>query len=187
MFQAKHEFRDDGEGGGLQRKRQQPSEQEQVGSYFNLLQSSSSGTIKPSHQVPPNIWMVANSINNNNNNQSGSGHDPPVWTFPGGVNNNSASSAFYRGTVSSGLHFMNFQTPMALLPGQHQLGSLGGGGNMNNEGHLSNMLAAGLNPYRQQVIGGVSDHSQASGSQSHHGGGSNEDPHDDDHDIERED
>lgn len=73
--------------------------------------------------------------------------------------------------MSNGLHFMNFPTPMALLPSQ-QLGSSGisgggGGGSGNiNEGHLS--MLAGLNPYRPVI--GVSE-SQASGSQSHHGGG----------------
>lgn len=77
--------------------------------------------------------------------------------------------------MSSGLHFMNFPTPMALLPSQ-QLGSsgIGGGGAGNiNEGHLS--MLAGLSPYRPLI--GVSE-SQASGSQSHPGGGGGEDRHD---------
>lgn len=179
MLQAKQELRG-GEGGvpssstttldlteaeeGMARKRR-PTEQElspstsaqqyQMGSY--LLQSSA-GAISTSHaQIPANIWMVTNS-----NNQVMSGD--PIWTFPS-VNN----SALYRGaSMSSGLHFMNFPTPMALLPGQ-QLGSsgIGGGGAGNlNEGHLS--MLAGINPYRQ--MSGVSE-SQASGSQSHHGGG----------------
>ncbi|KAK8325200.1 hypothetical protein V6Z11_A11G034200 [Gossypium hirsutum] len=144
------------------------SQHHQMGSY--LLQSST-GTIPASHhgQVPANFWMVTNS-----NNQVMSGGDP-IWTFPS-VNN----SGLYRGTMSSGLHFMNFPTPMALLPGQ-QLGSSssgadggGGGGGSGgssgiSEGHL-NMLA-GLNPYRQDSGGtGVSE-SQVSGSHSHHGGG----------------
>ncbi|CAI8610041.1 unnamed protein product [Vicia faba] len=175
------------------RKRRPSSEQDlssiqhQMGSY--LLQSSA-GSIPASHtQMPANIWMVANS-----NNQIMSGGDP-IWTFPS-VNNSAA--ALYRGAVStSGLHFMNFPQPMALLPGQ-QLGSSsigsgsgggsggssggGGGGNVNmnmnmNEGHLS--MLAGLSPYRP-----VSDHQshhqqqQPSGSQSHHRGGSHDDRHD---------
>lgn len=126
------------------------------------MQSSSSGNIPASHaQIPANIWMVANS----NNQMQGVSGEAPLWTFPGVSN-----SALYRGTMSSGLHFMNFPTPMTLLPGQ-QLGS-SIGGNM-NEGHLS-MLSGLHNPYRT-VINGVSE-SQASESQSHHGG--SEDRHD---------
>ncbi|KAJ6377187.1 hypothetical protein OIU76_026205 [Salix suchowensis] len=88
----------------------------------------------------------------------------PIWTFPSANNSN-----VYRGTMSSGLHFMNFPAPVTLLPSQ-QLGStsIGGasGGNSGiSEGHF-NMLA-GLNPYRPS---GLSE-SQASGSHSHHGGG----------------
>lgn len=180
MLQAKHELRGD-ESSTLDlsaeeilgRKRRSAAEldlssspaQHQVGGY--LLQSSSTGSIPASHaQVPANIWMVTNS-----NSQVMSGD--PVWTFPG-VNN----SALYRGNMSSGLHFMNFPTPMALLPGQ-QLGSSGiggggGGGGANlNEGHLS--MLAGLNPYRS-MIGG--SESQASGSQQSHHGGGNDDRHD---------
>lgn len=98
--------------------------------------------------------MLANS----NNNQGMSGGD---W-----VNN----CGLYRGALQSGLHFMNFPTHMALLPGQ-QLGSgIGGTGNV-NEGHVS--MLAGLNPYRPVI--GVSE-SQASGSQSHHDGGGEDDP-----------
>ena len=149
------------EEGSLGRKRR-PSEhdlssaQHQMGSY--LLQSSA-GAIPASHaQIPANIWMVANSQN-----QVMSGD--PIWTFP-----QVSNSGLYRGTVSSGLHFMNFPTPMALLPSQ-QLGSSGvvggvggsGGGGNANEGHLS--MIAGLSPYRPVI--GVSE-SQASGSQSHH-------------------
>lgn len=148
-------------------RKRRPSEQDlsstaqhQMGSY--LLQSSA-GAIPASHaQIPANIWMVANS-----NNQVMSGD--PIWTFPT-VNN----SGLYRGTMSSGLHFMNFPPPMALLPGQ-QLGSSiggngggGGGGNM-NEGHLS--MLAGLSPYRPVSDQSQSQsHHQPSGSQSHRGG-----------------
>ncbi|GLT43593.1 hypothetical protein SLA2020_175320 [Shorea laevis] len=172
MFQAKQELRDSSnttsldisetDEGSLGRKRrpeQDLSSQHQLGSY--LLQSST-GAIPASHgQIPANIWMLANS-----NNQVMSGD--PIWTFPS-VNN----SALYRGSMSSGLHFMNFPGPVALLPGQ-QLGSgssSGGGSSGMGEGHL-NMLA-GLNAYRTAT--GVSE-SQASGSQSHHGGG--DDRHD---------
>ncbi|OMP14056.1 Transcription factor, TCP [Corchorus olitorius] len=187
MFQAtKQELRESSnttsldisetEEGSMGRKRRPEtdlSSQHQMGSY--LLQSST-GAIPASHaaQIPANFWMVTNS-----NNQVMSGD--PIWTFPS-VNN----SGLYRGTMSSGLHFMNFPAPMALLPGQ-QLGSTsggaaagGGGGNSGiSEGHL-NMLA-GLNPYRQVSGTGISE-SQASGSHSHHGGGGGGGGGDDRHD-----
>uniref|UniRef100_A0A2P2KA10 Uncharacterized protein MANES_14G077200 n=1 Tax=Rhizophora mucronata TaxID=61149 RepID=A0A2P2KA10_RHIMU len=174
VLQAKQELRDNSslelstetteEGLGRKRRPEQDlsSQQHQMGNY--LLQSSS-GAIPASHgQIPANFWMVANSGN------QAMGGDP-IWTFPS-VNN----SALYRGTMSSGLHFMNFPAPVALLPSQ-QLGSSsisgsgagGGGGGGNNsgmsEGHLN--ILAGLNPYRSP---GLSE-SQASGSHSHHGGG----------------
>ncbi|KDP31238.1 hypothetical protein JCGZ_11614 [Jatropha curcas] len=173
VLQAKQELRDTSslelsteteESLGRKRRPEQDlsSQQHQMGSY--LLQSST-GAIPATHsQIPANFWMLANP-----NNQVMSGD--PIWTFPS-VNN----SGLYRSTTSSGLHFMNFPTPVALLPSQ-QLGSSsisGGGGSAGGgsggnsgitEGHL-NMLA-GLNPYRHP---GVSE-SQASGSHSHHGGG----------------
>ncbi|KAL6997336.1 hypothetical protein U1Q18_007461 [Sarracenia purpurea var. burkii] len=164
MLQAKHELGDNTslelsdteESIGRKRRAEQEqlSSQHQMGSY--LLQSST-GTIPASHaSIPANFWMVSNS----NNQQVISGD--PVWTFPP-VNN----SALYRGTLSSGLHFMNFPTPVALLPSQQLSGVMGGGSGGGNgglsEGHLG--LVAGLNPYRPA---GVSE-SQASGSHSHHG------------------
>ncbi|XP_071731618.1 transcription factor TCP15-like [Rutidosis leptorrhynchoides] len=143
----------------------QSSQQQQMGNY--LLQSTSgSVATTTNHQTIPaaNFWMVANS------NQ----HQDPIWTFPA-VNN----TALYRGTVSSGLHFMNFPTPVALLPGQQLStglgGSTGGGGGF-SEGQLS--MLAGLNPYRP-IFGPGGSEQQASGSQSHHGGGGGgDDPHD---------
>ncbi|XP_011043408.1 PREDICTED: transcription factor TCP14-like [Populus euphratica] len=168
VLQAKQELRDNSSlelstetEESLSRKRRSeqdlsPSQQHQVGNY--LLQSST-GAIPASHgQIPANFWMLANS----NNNQVMSGD--PIWTFPSANN-----SSVYRGSMSSGLHFMNFPAPVTLLPSQ-QLGSTSiGGASAGNsgisEGHL-NMLA-GLNPYRPS---GLSE-SQASGSHSHHGGG----------------
>ncbi|GMH01356.1 hypothetical protein Nepgr_003195 [Nepenthes gracilis] len=159
---------DDGDGGGGSggRKRRLEAElgQHQMGGY--LLQSSAS-TIPASHgQIPANFWMVTNSSN-----QVMSGD--PVWTIPS-VNNNAPT--LYRGNIPSGLHFMNFPTPVALLPSQ-QLGSgAGGGGGIGpGEGHLG--LLSGLNPYRPAPGAGFSD-SQASGSHSHHGG---DDRHDTSH------
>lgn len=151
MFQTKQELSEEtSEEGSFLRKRRQgdlSNQQNQVGNC--MLQSSSSGTIPASHaQIPANIFMLANS-----NNQSGS--ETPLWTFPSVNNNNNGS--FYRNAASNGLHFMNFSTPMALLPGQ-QLG----GANMNEGQYLS--MFSGLNSFRQ-AIGG--SESPASESQSH--------------------
>ncbi|KDO76111.1 hypothetical protein CISIN_1g014326mg [Citrus sinensis] len=141
------------------------SPQHQMGNY--LMQSSSAAVPASHAQIPANFWMVTNS---NNSVMSGD----PVWTFPS-VNNSAA--AMYRGTMSSGLHFMNFSTPLALLPSQQLGSSISGSSGMNiNEGQLNMNMLAGLNPYRQVSGTGVSD-SQASGSHSHHGG-SGDDRHD---------
>ncbi|XP_043687157.1 transcription factor TCP15-like [Telopea speciosissima] len=168
LHTTKQELRDpcldmssDGEVGGIggcrKRRQEQDTSQQQMGSY--LLQSSS-GPIQASHgqQIPANFWMVTNP-----NNQGMSGD--PIWTFPS-VNNTS----MYRGSMSSGLHFMNFPTPMALLPSQ-QLGSGIGGSGGASEGHLG-MLAA-LNAYRPLSSGGGAglNDPQASGSNQHHQGG----------------
>ncbi|KAM3307865.1 transcription factor TCP14 [Capsicum chacoense] len=180
QFQAKQEMRDSSLDltetsieESLNRKRRQDLDlqqqnEQQMGNY--LLQSSSSGTMPTSHSsIPANFWMLTN------NNTQVLGGDP-VWTFPS-VNNSgaaAAAAALYRSTMSSGLHFMNFPTPVALLPTQ-QFGG-GGGGNGGNtlggEGQLG--MVTGLNPYRP--CSGVSE-SQASGSHSHHGGGT-DDRHD---------
>ena len=190
MLQAKPELRDAttslelseaaaaaaaGEDGMGRNKRRQAADQElnQMGGY--LLQTTGAGAVPASHhhggQIPANFWMVANS-----NSQVMSGPHDPIWAFNPSVNN----SGLYRGSMSSGLHFMNFPTPFALLPSQQlssNEGGGGGGGGSNNmsggDGHL-NMLTA-LNPYRHVSGTGVSE-SQASGSHSHHGGG--DDRHD---------
>lgn len=175
LLQAKQELRDAATSLDLSEateqetmggRKRRPPEQDlnQMGGY--LLQSST-GAI-PASQIPANFWMVANS-----NNQVMSGD--PVWTFPS-VNN----AGLYRSTMSSGLHFMNFPAPVALLPSQQLGSSAGGGGGSGgvhniNEGHL-NMLAA-LNPYRPTTGTGVPE-PQASGSHSHHGGGGGDDRHD---------
>ncbi|KAK0587335.1 hypothetical protein LWI29_021124 [Acer saccharum] len=174
ILQAKQELRDSStsldlsaetdhhQESGLQgRKRRpeldlSPSSQHQMGNY---LMQPSTGAVPASHgQIPANFWMLANPSNPV---MSGD----PVWTFPS-VNN----SGLYRGTMSSGLHFMNFSTPLALLPSQ-QLGSTlsgggsGGGGSGGSSGMSEGQLnmLAGLNAYRP--ISGTD--SQASGS---HGG-----------------
>ncbi|KMS97470.1 hypothetical protein BVRB_5g126700 [Beta vulgaris subsp. vulgaris] len=129
-------------------------------------------------QIPAaNFWMVTNSGNQAAAAAAVMSGDP-IWTIPS-VNNNAAAAAaagLYRGTVPSGLHFMNFATPMALLPSQQMgptMGSGGGGGggghNMSSSEQAQHLgLLTGLNPYRNVQGGGISD-SQASGSHSHHG------------------
>ncbi|XP_073059496.1 transcription factor TCP15-like [Primulina eburnea] len=124
----------------------------QIGNY--LLQSST-GTIPASHSsIPANFWMSGD----------------PIWTFPPVNINNSAAAAaaLYRGNMSSGLHFMNFTTPVALMPSQ-QLGGGSGGNGLGNglgDGQLGGLLS-GLNPYRSGGGSGVSE-SPSAGS---HGGG----------------
>lgn len=157
----------------LGRKRRSAAEQDlnQMGSYLLQSNAGCGGVPAASHhhhgQIPANFWMLANS-----NSQVMSGD--PVWTFPS-VNNN---AGLYRSSMSSGLHFMNFPAPVALLPSQQLAQSnAGGGGNNNmNDGHF-NMLAA-LNQYRSATAGTGISESQASGSHSHHGGGGGDDRHD---------
>lgn len=172
MIQAKQEIRDNSvelselpEEGMGRKRRPPPTEQDlsslhqqQMGNY--LLQSSSAAMAASHASIPANFWMVANS----NQHQAMSGD--PIWTFPN-VNN----SSLYRGTVSSGLHFMNFPTPVALLPSQQAGiggGNGGGGGGGYSEGQLS--MLAGLNPYRP-IFGPGASEQQPSGSQSHQDGG----------------
>ncbi|MCD9560374.1 hypothetical protein HAX54_018998 [Datura stramonium] len=146
---------------------EQQHQQQQIGSY--LLQSST-GTMPTSHSsIPANFWMVTNPIPSN----QVMGGDP-IWPFPSVSNSGAAAAALYRGTMPSGLQFMNFPTPVALLPSQQLGGSSGGGGGNNGLGEGQLGMFAGLNPYRGG--GGVSE-SQASGSHSHHGGGT-DDRHD---------
>ncbi|KAL3819453.1 hypothetical protein ACJIZ3_005358 [Penstemon smallii] len=172
-----HETTTTSEEESLSRKRRVEQDQmhqhHQIGSY--LVQSSAGAMSSGLHaSIPANFWMVANS---NNNNNQGMGSSDPIWTFPSvNINNNvaaaAAAAALYRGTMSSGLHFMNFPTPVALLPHQQ----LGGGGNGLGEGQLG--MLSGLNPYNRTGGGGggVSD-SQASGSHGG-GGGGGDDRHD---------
>ncbi|XWS34080.1 hypothetical protein CRYUN_Cryun21dG0008300 [Craigia yunnanensis] len=169
FLQAKQELRDasvdvaeaDTSIGKKRRPEQQELSQNQVGS--SLIQSST-GSIPASHNpIPETFWMVTNPSNQV---ISGSGSGDPMWTFPSASNTN-----MYRGTMSSGVHFMNFATPMALLPGQ-QLGSGIGAGGSITDSHLG--ILAALNAYRP-IPGTSLSESPARGSHQHHGG---EDRHD---------
>ncbi|EEC74006.1 hypothetical protein OsI_08931 [Oryza sativa Indica Group] len=99
-----------------------------------------------------------------------------IWTFPQ-MSSAAAAAAVYRGSVPSGLHFMNFPAPMALLPGQ-QLGlgpvGGGGGGGGGGEGHMG--ILAALNAYRTQAATDAAGQQGGGGggggsSQQQHGGG----------------
>ncbi|MBA0563393.1 hypothetical protein Golob_008373 [Gossypium lobatum] len=101
--------------------------QNQVGNY--LIQSTMGS-------VPATFWTITNPSNQG---ISGSGAADPMWTFPSANNTN-----MYTSTTSSGVHFMNFASPMSLLPGQ-QLGTGIGAGGSFSDSHLG-MLQA-LNAY----------------------------------------
>lgn len=66
-----------------------------------------------------------------------------MWSFPS-MGPGSGTTTMFRGSMSSGLQFMNFHTPMALLPIQ-QLGL--GSGVGGSEGHMG-ILAALNAAYR---------------------------------------
>ncbi|KAK6931217.1 Transcription factor TCP subgroup [Dillenia turbinata] len=132
----------------------------EMGMGMKLLNSGSLGGSGGSGQIPGPLWMLTN--NGSNNNQVMSGE--PIWT-------SMPSTSVYRGTMSSGLHFMNLATPMALLPAHHQqmgLGNIGssGGGGASVDGQLG-MLTA-LNAFRPIVGTGVLE-SAPSGSHQHPG------------------
>ncbi|KAL2349266.1 hypothetical protein Fmac_003266 [Flemingia macrophylla] len=182
--QAKQELREETGGGGLEsvasdsdgglgRKRRPEQDQlSQMGSY--LIQSST-GSLPASH--PSNtaaFWMVAGHGNQGMNGGGGGGSnggDNPIWAIPSVGN-----SGVYRGAMSTpaGIHFMNFASPMPLMPGG-QLGSgvVGGGGSSGGGGAQllseSNLgMLAALNAYRQIPANGVSE-SPASAGQPHGG------------------
>ncbi|KAE8732958.1 HVA22-like protein c-like [Hibiscus syriacus] len=122
---------------GKRRPEQQELQQNQMGSYS--IQSNA-GSIPATHNpIPTTFWMLANP---GNQVIGGSGAGDPVWTFPSPTNTN-----MYRGTMSSGVHFMNFATPMTLLPGQ-QFGSGNGAAAGSVTDTRLGMLAS-LNAYRR--------------------------------------
>lgn len=132
----------------------QPPEQSPSGNYS--MQCGTGSIPASQSSAPATFWMVANPSNQG---MSGGGNES-AWTFP----NNIGNSNMYRGSMTNGLHFMNFPPPMALLPGQ-QLGSgIGGGG---SDSHLG--VLAALNAYRPMLSGGAAE-SPATGHHLPHGG-----------------
>lgn len=127
--------------GDKKRRIEHDTQQLQMNNY--MLQSTSGPIVASQGQIPANFWMVTNP---NNHGVSGD----PIWTFPSVGN-----TTMYRGSMSNGLHFMNFPTPMALL----STPQLGTGIAGTSEGHLG-MLAT-LNAYRPQAGGAPSDPSPA--------------------------
>ncbi|RZC24357.1 transcription factor TCP15-like [Glycine soja] len=187
--QAKQELREESGGGGglesvasdsdgsLGRKRRPEQELSQMGSY--LIQSST-GSLPASHASnTAAFWMVAGHGNqamsgggSGGGGNNGSSDNNPIWAIPSVGN-----SGVYRGAMSApgGIHFMNFASPMNLMPGG-QLGSGivggGGGGGGNGGAQLlseSNLgMLAALNAYRQIPANGVSEPPGSAGQ--HHSG-----------------
>ncbi|RLN11353.1 transcription factor TCP15-like [Panicum miliaceum] len=148
-------------------------------------------------QMPGTVWMVpSSSAQAAAAAAGGGGGSESIWTFPQAASGGGATT-LYRGVPASGLHFMNFPAPMALLPGGQQLGlgqaqaaggSDNGGGSGGGEGHMG--ILAALNAYRAQAAsdaaaaqngaeGGSSQHHPQHG----HGGGERQEsmsPSDDD-------
>ncbi|CAN6253288.1 unnamed protein product [Urochloa humidicola] len=137
-------------------------------------------------QMPGTVWMVPSGSNTQGGGApsgggggggGGGGSGESIWTFP----QMGSAAAVYRGSVPSGLHFMNFPAPVALLPGQQLgLGSSGGGGGGGGggEGHMG--ILAALNAYRTQAAtdpgagqggGSGGGGGGSGGGQQQHGGG----------------
>nr|URQ29611.1 tcp-like protein [Sinningia speciosa] len=162
VLQAKHELHDmgggtaldlapEGEGSSNTMGRKRRSEenlspvvqmQTQMGNY--MFQSSTGSIPGSQGLIPASATTLLSS-------------GESLWTFP--------SIGNYRGSSSmgsSGLHFMNLPTPVAILPGQQLVmgnGGIGSGsGGAMGDGHLG--MFAALNAFRQ--IPGVAE-AQASG------------------------
>ncbi|KAE8724820.1 Transcription factor TCP15 [Hibiscus syriacus] len=166
FLQAKQEIQDasvdlaetaDTSIGKRRRAEQQELQQNQMGSY--LIQSNAGSIPATLNPIPTTFWMVANP---GNQVMGGSGAGDPVWTFPSATSTN-----MYRGTMSSGVHFMNFATPMTLLPGQQFGSGNGAAADSVTDTHLG--MLASLNAYRP-IPGTNPSESPASGSLPHHGG-----------------
>ena len=128
-----------------QQQQQQQQHQQQMAGY---TQSQMPGTV---WMVPSNNAQGSGAPSGGGNGGGGGGSGESIWTFPQ-VGSAGAAAAVYRGSVPSGLHFMNFPAPMALLPGQQLgLGPVGGsgGGAGGTEGQMGSLAA--LNAYRTQA------------------------------------
>ncbi|WOL20292.1 hypothetical protein Cni_G29096 [Canna indica] len=92
-------------------------------------------------RIPGTVWMMANP--NSHPAETGGGVESTWSTYP-----QVGGSGTFRGPISSGLHFMNLPTPVALLPSQ-PLGLISdGGGSNGGEGHLG--ILAAVDAYRLQ-------------------------------------
>lgn len=134
MLHAKQEMRDS-------EMKRQPEEDLMAGNY--MLQSTA-GSIPASTQGQTAFLMVTNPSSNQSTVNGES-----LWQY--------GNSNMYRGSsvTNTGLHFMNFPTPVALLPGQQLVMGNGGAGTA-VDGHLG-MLAA-LNAFRAIPSVEANDH-----------------------------
>lgn len=127
-----------------------PCLQNHIGNY---MVQSSSGSIAASHQGEMQFLMVTNNPSSTSTSQLTRGPDS-LWTFPSNmtsINHNLLHRGGGASMSNNGLHFMNFPTSMALLPGVH--GAHNGGGSSGEFEGQSGMLAA-LNGFRPAVPGG---------------------------------
>ncbi|XP_066328486.1 transcription factor TCP14-like [Miscanthus floridulus] len=160
-----------------QEMQQQQQQQQQAQQYQQQMagytQSQMPGTV---WMVPSNNTQGGGAPSSGGSGGSGGGSGESIWTFPQ-MGSAAAAAAVYRGSVPSGLHFMNFPAPVALLPGQQLgLGPVGGsGGGGGGEGHMG--ILAALNAYRTQAAtdpaasqGGGGGGGGGSGQQQHGGG-----------------
>ncbi|XP_066319498.1 transcription factor TCP14-like [Miscanthus floridulus] len=145
-----------------QQQQQQQQYQQQMAGY---TQSQMPGTV---WMVPSNNTQGGGAPSSGGSGGSGGGSGESIWTFPQ-MGSAATAAAVYRGSVPSGLHFMNFPAPVALLPGQQLgLGPVGGsGGGGGGEGHMG--ILAALNAYRTQA---AADPAASQGGGGGGGGGS---------------
>ncbi|KAF5741593.1 putative TCP family transcription factor [Tripterygium wilfordii] len=168
------------DGTDLGRKRRPDSSDHQhhnnhmAGAASYLLQSSTAGSTPSTHTTLPAaaaFWTVANPAGY----QVMSGESPSTVTFSGFGGSSGTNTTPHH--HHHGLHFMNFPTPLALLPGQGQHFGSGLGGGGINDSHLGLFTAPSV--YRPMVGGGggsddpESPHPhQRGGDQDGHGHGS---------------
>uniref|UniRef100_A0A453PK18 TCP domain-containing protein n=3 Tax=Triticinae TaxID=1648030 RepID=A0A453PK18_AEGTS len=158
----------------MQQQQQQHQQQQQQQQYQQQMAGYTQS------QMPGTVWMVpsnnaqgSGAPSGGGNGGGGGGSGESIWTFPQ-VGSAGAAAAVYRGSVPSGLHFMNFPAPMALLPGQQLgLGPVGASGGGGGEGQMG--ILAALNAYRTQAAEAAAGQGGGGGggssSQQQHGGG----------------